>query len=500
MGILTFFILIPLLTMAAVIAAKKPEKIKTITTGGLSLQAFLSLLLLILYLLERSTGNSEEMLFAKDIFWFRSLNIHYAVGADGLTVLMLALSSLAALAAILPERSDRPAKEFIVSLLLVVSASSGFIVSVDLLLSFVFIVIFITALFFMQGIFGKSPNKSLAVKQILILMGGAGILLTGLLGVYMNSAPDGNEPTLNVLLVSKYLMPVPAQKVFFTMVFSGFCVLGALFPFSILIPGNFSVSSGNAPVIQSLIMMKLGAYGAFRAGIAMMPEGAREMSWIFLIIAAATVVYGAAGVFTQKSPGKLHAYASLSFSGLIFFSLLLMNEKALSGALLMIFSHGLAVSLFLVITWMIYARTMVSETEKLNQPGILLPVLSVFYFIAALCLAGIPGTAGFQSFKEIAGGIFQEDDPVRKISGVVVLVTMAAVVLFILVQSVRMTIVSFRGRALSKEDRLTPREKVSISLLLIPAIVAGVMPAAMVSLIEPNLKPLIMRLIENNPF
>ncbi|HOO99493.1 MAG TPA: proton-conducting transporter membrane subunit [Bacteroidales bacterium] len=504
MSILTLFILLPLLTIMGILVVRKPDNIRALARTGTGLQLLLSFILIPLYLSGIKNDASDNMLFVENLMWFGSLNIHFVTGADGITIVMLVLGSLAAFAAVfLTQDGDNKPREYYVTLLLTVSASSGFIVSIDMVTGFMFFAGILVPFFILQSIKAKENEIASSMKFILIPAGGAALLLVGLLGVYMNSAPDGNYLTFNITDIQKYLMNRAPQKVFFTMVFTGFAVIGGMAPFSIWLPGSISSLSPELRSYYSGIIIKLGIYGAFRFGINLMPEGAQDVSLFFLLLAATGTVLGSVLTIFEKDLRKILIWSSLSFSGLIFFALLLLNKEALTGAILMMFSHGTAVILLFAIAGMKNSQSHTTEARSIFRSRKHLLVLSVVFFVAVLILGGIPGSVGFIGWRSLISAFLNVNEPIRKIAAYVVLLSMALVIVFILIVALRMLLSSAGTAELNKKERGKYRvkfsEKMAIVILFLPPLAAGMFPSWILSLINTGLRPLLERIGTINP-
>jgi NADH-quinone oxidoreductase subunit M len=231
MDILTLFIVIPVLTITGIVLAGDIKRVRVVAAVGMALQLILAAVLVILYLSQRRAGNVDEMLFVKDFVWFSTLNIHYTVGVDGISVAMIALTSLVVFAGIFASwEVDFLTKEFFISLILLATGVFGFFISIDLFTMFLFYELAVIPMYLLIGIWGSGPKEYSAMKLTLMLMGASALLLVGILGIYFNSAPDGNRLTFNILEIKNYIIPIQAQRVFFPMTFIGFGVLGALFP------------------------------------------------------------------------------------------------------------------------------------------------------------------------------------------------------------------------------------------------------------------------------
>ena len=216
MDILSLFVVIPVLTITAILLLKDTRQVRLVSAFGMGLQLLMAATLVFLYLTARHAGNTDEMLFVKDYLWFKSLNIHYAVGVDGISVAMICLTSLVVFAGIFASwEVEFLTKEFFVSLILLATGVFGFFISIDLFTMFLFYELAVIPMYLLIGIWGTGPKEYSAMKLTLMLMGGSALLLVGLLGIYFNSSPDGNQLTFNILEISKVVIPLPAQRIFF---------------------------------------------------------------------------------------------------------------------------------------------------------------------------------------------------------------------------------------------------------------------------------------------
>lgn len=343
MDILTFYLVIPLIIIAALSLNGEIKYVRLVSVAGIGLQVTLSVLLIFLYSAGHNPANSDEMMFTRDILWFRSLNIHYAVGADLLTVALLALTSLVALAGILMARKVKfRLREFYLLYIISVTGANGVLISTDLFTMLLFLGIALVPMFFLSGIWGSGLKKSSSMVLTLFLMGGYAILLVGILGIYRNSVPDGNNPTFNIIEISNYVIPFQAQRVFFPMVFGGFAILAGIFPFHIILPQNLALSPAPVSVLYTGVMMKLGVYGILRVAVFLMPDAAAELSLLFMIMAAITVIYGITGLVLKKDLRDKHVFTSVIFSGVVLFAIMTLNKTAITIAVILMIFHGIA--------------------------------------------------------------------------------------------------------------------------------------------------------------
>lgn len=501
MDILSLFVVIPFLTMAGIVLLKNEKQVRLVSAFGMAIQLILAGVLVYLYLTARHEGNTDEMLFVRDYVWFKSLNIHYAVGVDGISVAMIALTSVVVFAGIFASwEVEFLRKEFFISLILLASGVFGFFISIDLFTMFLFYELAVIPMYLLIGIWGSGPKEYSAMKLTLMLMGGSALLLLGLLGIYVNSAPDGGQYTFNILEISKITIPIEAQRLFFPLTFVGFGVLGALFPFHTWSPDGHASAPTAVSMLHAGVLMKLGGYGAFRVAIFLMPEAAQELSWIFIILTSISVVYGAFGAIVQKDLKYINAYSSVSHCGLVLFAVLMMNQTAMNGAVLQMISHGLMTALFFALIGMIYGRT---HTRLIDQMGGLMkviPFLSVAYVIAGLASLGLPGLSGFVAEMTIFVGAFQHTDTFHRVATIVAVSSIVITAVYIL----RVVAVLLLGPTKDPHFEHLPDakwfEKISVVTLIISVAGIGLAPLWLSTMIGRSLQPIVDRIIALNPF
>lgn len=498
---LTLFVLIPVLTMTGIMLVKDTRRVRLVAAIGMGIQLIMAAALIILYLSARRSGNSDEMLFIRNLEWFKSLNIHYAVGVDGISVAMIGLTSLVVFAGIFASwEVEFLTKEFFVSLILLATGVFGFFISIDLFTMFLFYELAVIPMYLLIGIWGSGPKDYSAMKLTLMLMGGSALLLLGILGIYFNSAPDGGQHTFNILEISRVTIPMSAQRLFFPLTFVGFGVLGALFPFHTWSPDGHASAPTAVSMLHAGVLMKLGGYGAFRVAIFLMPQAAHELSWIFIILTSISVVYGAFGAIVQKDLKYINAYSSVSHCGLVLFAVLMMNQTAMNGAIIQMISHGLMTALFFALIGMLYGR---SHTRMIDQMGGLMkviPFLSVCYVIAGLASLGLPGLSGFVAEMTVFVGAFQHPDLFHRVVTIVVVSSIVITAVYIL----RVIAILLLGPTTNEHyEHLTDAkwfEKVSAVTLIGSVAAIGLAPFWLSMMIGTSLQPIIEKILALKPF
>jgi NADH-quinone oxidoreductase subunit M len=496
MNILSFLVIIPLLTIAGILAAKDAQKARVISAIGMGIQLIVSFAIVFLYLTERRNGNTDQMILVSSYEWFKSLNIYYTVGVDGISVAMIALTSIVVFAGVFAswEMEDLK-KEFFISLILLATGVFGFFISLDLFTMFLFYELAVIPMYLLIGIWGSGPKEYAAMKLTLMLMGGSALLMIGLFGIYFNSAPGGGELTFNIIEISKITIPIEAQRWFFPLTFVGFGVLGALFPLHTWSPDGHSSAPTAVSMLHAGVLMKLGGYGCFRVAMFLMPEAANEMAWIFIILTSISVVYGAFGAIVQKDLKYINAYSSVSHCGLVLFAILMMNQTAMTGAVIQMVSHGLMTALFFALIGMIYGRTHTRIISEMGGLMKIIPFLGVAYVIAGLASLGLPGLSGFIAEMTIFFGAFEHPDTFHRVATIVAVTSIVITAVYILRVIAILLLGPVRDPHYLEFNDARWYEKLTLVALITGIVYIGMLPSGLSGIIRESIMPIVNKLM-----
>ncbi len=433
-NILIYFVVIPLVMLGALGLCRNIRQIRAVAvTGSLALTA-LSVYLLVEYLALRGAGLTAPMLFTGTWSWFTPLNINLAVGVDGISVAMLLLSSIILLTGSFASWKIQPmTKEFFLWLILLSIGVFGFFISIDLFTMFMFYEVALIPMYLLIGVWGSGNKNYSAMKLTLMLMGGSAFLMLGLIGIYYHSAPAGEPLTWNLLeIAANSSIDKNWQYFLFPMTFVGFGVLGAMFPFHTWSPDGHASAPTAVSMLHAGVLMKLGGYGCFRVAIYLMPEGAHDLAWIFLILTGISVVYGAFSACVQTDLKYINAYSSVSHCGLVLFAILMLNTTAMTGAIMQMLSHGLMTALFFALIGMIYGRTHTRDIRLMGGLMQIMPFLAVCYVIAGFASLGLPGLSGFVAEMTIFVGSFEHADMFHRVFTIVACCSIVITAVYIL--------------------------------------------------------------------
>ena len=402
-NILFLFVIIPVLTLGALFLTRNIKQVRAVAATGASLLLIAALYLCYAFVTERAADPDAAMLFVDKYMWFEPLNIHLAVGVDGISVLMILLSAIIVFTGTFASWTVQPlTKEYFLWFILLSTGVFGFFISIDLFTMFMFYEVALIPMYLLIGVWGSGNKNYAAMKLTLMLMGGSALLLIGILGIYYHAGE-----TMNILEIVKNGVDPGWQNALFVLTFVGFGVLGAMFPFHTWSPDGHASAPTAVSMLHAGVLMKLGGYGCFRVAIYLMPQAANELGWIFMILTGISVVYGAFAACVKTDLKYINAYSSVSHCGLVLFAILMLNQTAMSGAVLQMLSHGLMTALFFALIGMIYGRTHTRDVREMGGLMQIMPFLSVGYIIAGLASLGLPGLSGFVAEMTIFLGSFE---------------------------------------------------------------------------------------------
>ena len=370
----------------------------------------------------------------------------------------------------------------------------GFFISIDLFTMFLFYEVALIPMYLLIGVWGTGRKEYSAMKLTLMLMGGSALLLVGILGIYFHSAPEGGQLSMNILEISKHTIPMSAQYLFFPLTFIGFGVLGAMFPFHTWSPDGHASAPTAVSMLHAGVLMKLGGYGCFRVAIFLMPEAANELSWIFLILTGTSVVYGALSAIKQTDLKYINAYSSVSHCGLVLFAILMLNQTAMTGAVLQMLSHGLMTALFFALIGMIYGRTHTRDIREMGGLMRVMPFLGVCFVIAGLASLGLPGLSGFVAEMTVFVGSFEHTDTFHRFFTILATTSIVITAVYVLRMVGKLLYGAVQNPEHLKLTDATFSERFSVATLIVAIAGLGMVPLWVSDMISYSLIPVIEQL------
>jgi NADH-quinone oxidoreductase subunit M len=428
--------------------------------------------------------------------WIPALGIQYYLAADGISVTLVVLTAIAAVAGILFSWNiEHRTKEFFALYLALVAGVYGVFLSFDLFLLFVFYELAIIPKYFLIAIWGSTRREYGAMKLALYSFVGSAMVLVGLLAAFVIAGGK----TLDLLELSKASFPRDFQLWAFPVVYLGFAVLAGLWPFHTWAPAGHVAAPTAASMLLAGVVMKLGAYGCLRVAIGLFPEGLGQWSFhllglgswreVFAVLGVIGIVYGAMVALVQRDFKFVIGYSSVSHMGFVLLGLMTLNTTGLSGAVLQMFSHGvIAGLLFAVVGRMVYDRAHTRELLELHQYNLAkwIPFAAVTFTIASVASMGLPGFSGFVAELQVLLGAWQNLPTLTVIAGVGILVgvayTLRALQLAFFPEAAQRALGTKERPAL---DPISTPERFGAALLIAASFLIGIYPRLLLDLIVP---------------
>jgi NADH-quinone oxidoreductase subunit M len=450
-------------------------------------------------------GKSGALQTITRVPWIPSLGIEYYLAADGISLTLVLLTGLAAIAGILFSWNiEHRAKEFFALYLTLIAGVYGVFLSFDLFLLLVFYELAIIPKYFLIVIWGSTRKEYGAMKLALYSFVGSAMAVIGVVAAFVVAGGK----TMNLVELARFSFPEGFQMWAFPLVFIGFAILAGLWPFHTWAPTGHVAAPTAASMLLAGVVMKLGAYGCLRVAMTLFPQGLAAWgftmlgfgSWrdVLSLLAVVGIVYGGLVALVQKDFKFVIGYSSVSHMGFVLLGLLTLNAIGLSGAVLQMFSHGiLAGLLFAVVGRMVYDRTHTRDLAELRRMNLnkQLSFAAVVFTIASVASMGLPGFSGFVAELQVLIGAWQAFSTLAVLAGFGVLVSVA--------YSLRALQQAFfpgeqgvsAADAVAKEDCQTALEPVSVPerigavLLIATSLFVGLYPRLLLDLITQSFGP-----------
>lgn len=485
--------IIPLLTVlfCAPISAVHSKLIKAFhATSATVVLLIVCYLTYKVYALSGTPGNELTapftLRFFTDIPWIDVFNSHYQVGADGLNILLLALTAFIVWAGVLVSWNIKGnQKVFFALIQLLATSVYGVYMSFDLVLFFVFYEMEALCMYLMIACYGSGRRDYGGKKLTLTLAFGSSMILATLFGLFFESGAG----SWSLMEISKHAIPMEFQMWAFPLMFMGFAVSSSLFPFHFWSPDGHSAAPTAVSMLAAGVMMKMGAYGCLRIAIFLMPEAAKI--WLPYVVALLifNVVLGPFIALRHKDLKYITAYSSISHLGLIFLGLAALTPIGFRGASLQMISHGFLTGLFFATIGMIYERTHTRDITEMGGIMRKLPFLGVGFVLAGFAGLGLPGFSGFIAESTIFIGAFQQSSTLTRIVTILAILSITTTAVYILQTANRM----LHGNMPQKYETLTDgcfREKLVIVVLVACLIFIGVCPGWISEILDQSIAPI----------
>lgn len=418
--------------------------------------------------------------------WIPSLNVHYLVGIDGLSVAFPPLTALLFLAVIAAGGSGaHHLPRLYYSLLLVLeTATLGIFCALDLVLFFLFWELTLIPLYFLISLWGIGPHRRYAAVQYSLFMLGGGVpLLFGFLLLAFHQAelnglglPQGLGWDYRALLETT-LPPGPQMQVFLLLLL-GFAVKVPLVPLHTWLA--VVSMEGPAPIAALITGLKLGVYGLLRFAVPLAPQAAQDLHWLLAGLGVAGLLYGALAALAQTNLRRMLAFSSLSHVGLVVLGIASLDPQGFQGALFQLANFVLIAGGSFLVTGFLHHR--VGSNDALNLGGVAssMPRLAALFLLFGLAGLGVPGTSGFPAELLLLLSVLDRHTG----AGLAALFALVVSAAYVLRLYRRAFFGPLRNPAVAEAPDLRPRELAVVGLLALLILAGGLYPRAFLDLTQ----------------
>lgn len=466
---LLLLLIVPLIAAISIMLSPRVSAVRQISLAASLIQLVLVGWLLFQMLNTRSVS-AQPLYFEQVYQWFPSWNIQFHIGVDGIAVSMMILTALVVLAGVLVswQESILP-KEFFFLLMLLSLGAYGFFMARDIFTLFFFLELAVIPKFLLIGIWGSGQKEYSAMKLALMLMAGSALVFVGLAGIYL----EVHSFDLSVLSATHF--PVAFQYLFYPLLFIGFGIFAALFPFHTWVPDGHASAPTAASMFLAGISMKLGGYGCLRVASFLMPDAAIHYAPVIIVLSTCAILYGAFVTLMQSDLKYMNAYSSVSHCGFVMLGIGVFNTTSVYGAILQMISHGLMTALFFAAIGMIYYRTHTRKVDELGGLLAKLPFISTVFVIAGLCSLGLPGLSGFVAEMTVFVGSWENTSLWVRLATILSCASIVVTAVYILRASGKVIMGPIRETFSTLSDAVW-YEKMAAIFLLAGIFVMGIAP------------------------
>ena len=483
MNSLNTMMLLPILgsLLIAVIPTEQTLRIKQAALGTTLLVAITGVLTWFNF-----DSSNTAFQFVQSAEWIPSFGINYAVGVDGLSLVLILMSVLLTPVVVLAgwnesEGGRWSAKVFYILILVLETMMIGVFAATDVFLFYVIFEAMLIPVYFLIGGYGSGERAAAAVKFLLYSLFGGLLMLASIIGLYVISGNNGGH-TFDITKLSEmhnYMNPM-TQNLLFLGFFIAFAIKAPLWPLHTWLPDAAGSATPGTSVLLLGVLDKVGTFGMIRFCLTLFPDASKTFTPLIITLAVISILYGAFLAIGAKDIKRLIAYTSISHFGFITMGIFAMTTQGHSGATLYMFNHGFSTeALFIVAGWMASRRgsSTISDFGGLQR---VTPIMAWSFFIAGMSSLALPGLSSFVSEFLVLVGTFTRY-PVAAILATFGIV-LAALYILIPVQK------ALHGPVTPGNENLPDlnlREKIAIAPVIAVIVALGFYPAPLLNVINP---------------
>lgn len=394
--LISLLLLLPLAGGVLLLLLPKTKE-NWIRYSGLAISTLVFIISLLIYF--KFDLTTSEFQFIHQFKWIEKLNISYFVGVDGISLLLVLLTTFLTPLTLLSSWTSiqKNVKEFTFFMLMLEVGMLGVFVSLDLFLFYIFWEAMLIPMYFIIGIWGGEQRIYASVKFFIYTMFGSLLMLVAIIWLAVYASNPLGYFTTNLLELYKVGPDVPStiqNWMFLAFAFS-FAIKVPLFPLHTWLPDAHVQAPTAGSVILAGVLLKMGTYGLVRFCLPLFPQSAITFAPYISILAIIGIIYGALVAMVQKDVKKLVAYSSVAHLGFVVLGIFAVTIESIQGAIIQMINHGLSTGALFLLVGVIYERTHTREISDYGGIAKIVPIFSFALMFASLSSVGLPGLNGF---------------------------------------------------------------------------------------------------------
>ncbi len=404
--ILSILIFFPLAAAVGLllIPTSRSSVIRAVSLIIAGIEFLISLPLFFLY-----DETSAQMQFLERHLWVPGWGIEYHVGVDGISVLLIVMTTFLTLLSVPASWSsvEGHLREFMATLFFLLAGMIGVFASLDLFLFYVFWEVMLAPMYLIIGVWGGKNRIYAAVKFFIYTMAGSVLMLVGIMVLYFEHHAATGTYTFNLLELYKFHLRSDLQPWLFLSFFLAFAVKVPMFPVHTWLPDAHVEAPTVGSVILAGVLLKMGTYGIIRFAFPLFPVGMTMFAYPIFILSLIGIIYGALVAMVQTDIKKLVAYSSVSHLGFCVMGITAMTQKGVEGGVLQMINHGLSTGALFLLIGMLYERRHTRLISEYGGIAKVVPIYTVVFMIVTFSSIGFPGLNGFVGEFLILLGTFE---------------------------------------------------------------------------------------------
>lgn len=484
--ILTYLLFTPIIG-ALVILFMKEKQASLIRIFGFVISIFVFIISLFPYFYY--DYSNPDFQFIHKVSWIQNLDVSYHVGADGISILLILLTTFITPLTLLSswKAIQKKIKLFTMMMLLLEAGMLGVFMSLDVFLFYIFWEAMLIPMYFIIGIWGGDRRIYASVKFFIYTMFGSLLMLVAIIWLAVQASQSTGFFTTDLILLYQEAprFAHDLQKWMFLAFFFSFAIKVPLFPLHTWLPDAHVQAPTAGSVILAGVLLKMGTYGLLRFNLPLFPQSTVAFAPFISVLAVIGIIYGALVAMVQTDMKKLVAYSSVSHLGFVVLGIFALTIESVQGAVIQMVNHGLSTGALFLLVGIIYERTHNREIAYYGGIAKIVPLFAIALMFASLSSVGLPGLNGFVGEFLILLGSFQSlvlDSWWFVIFGATGVI-FAAVYLLWMYQRVVFGKVT-NDKLNSQLTDLTPREIIVLIPIFILIIWIGIYPSTFLNLTD----------------